>query len=459
MTTWLVSDNASSTIGGAGVFAGGESLTLATGTGALFPSPSSGQAFMLRIGTDASHETVTCTGRSGDVLTISALANNWLAGIPVELNFNATLFAALVQRTELGTAASHAATDFDVSGAATGAVASHVIAIDPHGDRAFATSAIETALELVSGAVSSVAGKTGAVTLTHSDLSDWATATSAFLTSAPVASVAGKTGTVTLAHGDLTDWATATSAFLTSAPVASVAGKTGTVTLAHGDLTDWSTATSGFLTSAPVASVAGRTGAVTLTHSDLTDWATATAGLGGGGSSGALVKIAQVVTTSGQSSVTFSSIPGGYTDLQISFTGRVTASANDEWMFLQINGDSNSSNYTYSSFQYIIYSWSGVSLIAPTTNGMWALVAGGVGNNANALTHGEYIIPLYSSTAFYKKVAGNCSTTFDQNNNFNENFMTFSAMWLSTAAITSLVFSVPGYTFEVGSTFTLYGRS
>ena len=211
MTTWLVTDNASSTIGGAGVFAGGMSLTLATGTGPLFPSPSSGQAFMLRIGTDASHETVTCTGRSGDVLTISALANNWLAGIPVELNFNATLFAALVQRTELGTAASHAAGDFDAAGAASGAVAAHVIAIDPHGDRAFASSAIETALESVSGAVSSVAGKTGAVTLTHSDLTDWSTATSGFLTSAPVASVAGKTGAVTLTHSDLTDWSTATA--------------------------------------------------------------------------------------------------------------------------------------------------------------------------------------------------------------------------------------------------------
>ena len=255
MTTWLVTDNASSTIGGAGVFAGGMSLTLATGTGPLFPSPSSGQAFMLRIGTDASHETVTCTGRSGDVLTISALANNWLAGIPVELNFNATLFAALVQRTELGTAASHAAGDFDAAGAASGAVAAHVIAIDPHGDRAFASSAIETALESVSGAVSSVAGKTGAVTLTHSDL---------------------------------TDWSTATSGFLTSAPVASVAGRTGAVTLTHSDLTDWSTATSGFLTSAPVASVAGKTGAVTLTHSDLTDWSTATATLGGGGGAIAL---------------------------------------------------------------------------------------------------------------------------------------------------------------------------
>ena len=458
MTTWLVTDNASSTIGGSGVFAGGTSLALATGTGSLFPAPSSGQAFMLRIGTDAFHETVTCTGRSGDVLTITALANNWLAGIPVELNFNATLFAALVQRTELGTAASHAETDFDVSGAATGAVSAHVIALDPHGDRAFATSAVSTALESYIAPVASVAGKTGAVTLAHGDLSDWATATSGFLTSAPVASVAGKTGAVTLAHGDLSDWSTATSAFLTSAPVASVAGKTGAVTLAHGDLSDWSTATSGFLTSAPVASVAGKTGAVTLTHSDLTDWSTATAGLGGGGSSGALVKISQVVTTSGQSSVTFSSIPGGYNDLEIKFVGRITSTNATIPFYIMINGDSEIANYAACSSEgSFITSASAWEIYWNTsTNGACMGIITGKSFTPNAVTHADITFPSYSGQFFKLIKLHDISYGADSGGILRQEF--FANIWLSTSPITDLLISVPGFAFEVGSIFQLYGR-
>jgi hypothetical protein len=59
------------------------------------------------------------------------------------------------------------------------------------------------------GAVSSVAGRTGAVVLTHNDLTDWASATAAFVNAAqaaaaaPVQSVAGRTGAVVIASGDV----------------------------------------------------------------------------------------------------------------------------------------------------------------------------------------------------------------------------------------------------------------
>jgi hypothetical protein len=96
-------------------------------------------------------------------------------------------------------------------------------------------------------------------------------------TTAPVASVAGRTGAVTLTTADLTNWSAATAGFLTSAPVTSVAGRTGAVTLTTADLTNWATATAGFANT--ITSVAGRTGAVTLTTADLTNWATATASM------------------------------------------------------------------------------------------------------------------------------------------------------------------------------------
>lgn len=105
----------------------------------------------------------------------------------------------------------------------------------------------------------------------------------AFLNAGVVQSVAGRTGAVTLTHGDLTDWAATLAAY---APLASPA-LTGSPTAPTPAGTDNSTllATTAYVrgqnyitsAGAPVQSVAGRTGVVALTHSDLTDWTTALA--------------------------------------------------------------------------------------------------------------------------------------------------------------------------------------
>ncbi|MBK1656945.1 hypothetical protein [Paracraurococcus ruber] len=110
------------------------------------------------------------------------------------------------------------------------------------------------------GAVSSVAGRTGDVTLSTTDVGGFATAASA---AAPVQSVAGRTGTVTLTTADVGGFATAAAA---AAPVQSVAGRTGTVTLTTTDVGGFATAAAA---AAPVQSVAGRTGTVTLAVADV----------------------------------------------------------------------------------------------------------------------------------------------------------------------------------------------
>jgi hypothetical protein len=98
--------------------------------------------------------------------------------------------------------------------------------------------------------VYSVAGRTGAVTLTTADVSGYQ--------SPPLTSVAGRTGAVTLSTSDVTGFAAAAAS---AAPVQSVAGRTGAVTLSTSDVSGY--------TAPPVTSVAGRTGAVTLTTSDI----------------------------------------------------------------------------------------------------------------------------------------------------------------------------------------------
>ena len=62
------------------VSAGATSFTVATGAGALLPSPTGGDYFRLRIGTNATNEVVRITARSGDVCTCDALAANHTAG-------------------------------------------------------------------------------------------------------------------------------------------------------------------------------------------------------------------------------------------------------------------------------------------------------------------------------------------------------------------------------------------
>jgi hypothetical protein len=69
----------------------------------------------------------------------------------------------------------------------------------------------------------------------------------------PVTSVAGRTGAVTLTTSDVSGY--------TAPPVTSVAGRTGAVTLTTSDISGYA--------APPVTSVAGRTGAVTLTGSDI----------------------------------------------------------------------------------------------------------------------------------------------------------------------------------------------
>ena len=62
------------------VSVGATAFTVASGAGASLPSPTGGDYFRLRIGTDAAPEVVRVTARSGDVCTCDALAASHAAG-------------------------------------------------------------------------------------------------------------------------------------------------------------------------------------------------------------------------------------------------------------------------------------------------------------------------------------------------------------------------------------------
>jgi len=84
---FLFTDNARSTLG-ASLSVGGGTITLAGGGGALFPNPAPGQQFALTLNdlaTQTVFETVWCTARAGDVLTVvraqeGTVAHAWSTG-------------------------------------------------------------------------------------------------------------------------------------------------------------------------------------------------------------------------------------------------------------------------------------------------------------------------------------------------------------------------------------------
>lgn len=95
MTTYLYANNAATTLA-SNIGTGDTSLTVATGTGSLFPSPSAGQQFnvtLVRL-SDSAYEIVACTSRSSDTFTItraqeSTTALAFTTGDKVELRVTA----------------------------------------------------------------------------------------------------------------------------------------------------------------------------------------------------------------------------------------------------------------------------------------------------------------------------------------------------------------------------------
>lgn len=162
-----------------------------------------------------------------------------------------------------------------------------------------------------------------------------------------------------------------------------------------------------------------------------------------------LYKIASVeVPSGGQSSVTFSSIPQGYTDLKIVGSVRSTNAAVYGGVDMKFNG---------SSAGYYSRNLEGGDGVANsyTTSNVSQLKAGYIsGGNSTANTFGtfEVYIPNYTSS-------NNKSTSVEsagETNAANGIYMNlFANLWANTAAITSITFSSDN--LGQYSTFTLYG--
>ena len=152
--------------------------------------------------------------------------------------------------------------------------------------------------------------------------------------------------------------------------------------------------------------------------------------------------IATTTLGSNTASVTFSSIPGTYTDLiLISFPKRVTT--NDQPVMAYPNGD-ESNNLASRTLIYGDGS-SAASVRSSNTNGI-AVGFIGTGEPGTEIAH----FMNYANTNVFKTVLTRA--------NRDGLVGAYVNLWRSTSAITSLVLKIPDATsFATGSTFTLYG--
>jgi hypothetical protein len=146
----------------------------------------------------------------------------------------------------------------------------------------------------------------------------------------------------------------------------------------------------------------------------------------------------QTLSTSAPS-VTFSSIPQGYTDLVLVFNGTITSAS---LYRCQLNGDTGS-NYSRTQLQ-----GDGSSASAGNAANISTMQLGYIGTTAQSNVITQFM--NYSNSTTNK-------TVLSRNNNAADQVGAWVNLWRNTSAITSIVLSQASGDFASGSTFTLYG--
>lgn len=155
--------------------------------------------------------------------------------------------------------------------------------------------------------------------------------------------------------------------------------------------------------------------------------------------------IATTTLGSAADSVTFSSIPGTYTDLVVVIQAWWTTTTNDMYIYMQFNGD------TASNYSTTILTGTGSSAVSTRfsnrTNMNMDYYATIVDDEPSQR---NINIMNYANTTTYK-------TAIWRANRAGNGTDAMVGLWRSTSAITSILFDLESGQFASGSTFTLYG--
>ena len=180
-------------------------------------------------------------------------------------------------------------------------------------------------------------------------------------------------------------------------------------------------------------------------------WATPAGGGGGGG-----MLISETVTSGSQASVTFSSIPATYRDLEIRVRGRGNVAATNAIVRVQLNGDTGA-NYDYAKIDAnggAGGGGSGGQAVAQTSADVGYLS----GSTAAANVSSAVTLTLYDYTGTTFQKTGASHGTLNTANSIGNQYVTNGFMaWRSTSAVTSVTILLDSSTFVNGSVVSLYG--
>jgi len=151
------------------------------------------------------------------------------------------------------------------------------------------------------------------------------------------------------------------------------------------------------------------------------------------------------VGSGGAASISFTSIPGTYTDLLIKLSARGSASGN--WIELDAKFNASSSNFTS---RYLYGFDTTIGSATYTDQIAWITGASAI---ASIFGNTEIYIPNYAS-ANNKSVSADIVT---ENNSVNGLNILNAQLWSNSAAITSIELTPTSGTLNQYSTATLYG--
>lgn len=176
---------------------------------------------------------------------------------------------------------------------------------------------------------------------------------------------------------------------------------------------------------------------------------------GGGGGSGSVTRISQQSLASPAATVTFSNIPSTYTNLIIRGLVRSTAVAQDDTLYMQVNGDTGA-NYDSEQLKACNITASAIQ----TTGNAKPVIADIAGGSTSAAWFSAVGITLYS----YSNAFSNKTSTISNGSGGSTTCLFSYANWWdyfgTTNAISSITLGlVSGSNFATNTVFTLYGES
>ena len=152
--------------------------------------------------------------------------------------------------------------------------------------------------------------------------------------------------------------------------------------------------------------------------------------------------IATTTASGSVTEITFSSIPSTYTDLVISVNGSLGAGATLYALVMNLNGDANTANYSYTRLQ-----GNGTSA---TSNRASSDAA--IGLIAETASMDIINIMNYSNANLYKTSISRASSTYSGDGRTAG----YVSMWRNNAVVTSVTLKT-SVNFTSATTFTLYG--